>query len=567
MNKYENLLKIWCDSLIKLQIKGYGSPHDGGFLCGACTVLHGRADNAVFPMIYMYAKTGEEKYMESARLVLSFQQRLIQSDGSVYNDGQNFWKATTVFSSIGIYKTLHRFSSCLSSDLHSRLSAVLQNSADWIFKNLKIGYPSNINYYAASAAAMAFCGSHFNREDYLSLAHTMLDYCMQHFTENGILVGEGQPHGEVTAKGCKAIDIGYNLEESIPCLVDAAYALKDKKALKALACHTEKMLIFLLPDGGLDNSFGSRNNKWSYYGSRTSDGCAAAFMILGKYNPMFFEAAKRCVYQYEKCTAGGLLAGGPDYQALGQKPCIHHTLCHAAGLADALCLGLDENIPSGILPCDKKNAGIKYFEELDTYKINIGKWLATITGYDYRTSTYTNGAAHSSGGTISMLYNKNTGPVMAGSTYIYDLTEPLNMQQPQGDIRHSSLIMRLEYEEKSTVYTTCLDPKSVIRVNNMDNAVTVFINAHFVNPQSWKTGEPELTAKLIYVFDEDSLKISVNVSKNNKNIKFILPIIENSASVITDSTYKKEKIFYLSGGFAADEYCFENIKELHLKIV
>ena len=73
MNKYENLLKIWCDSLIKLQIKGYGSPHDGGFLCGACTVLHGRADNAVFPMIYMYAKTGEEKYMESARLVLSFQ--------------------------------------------------------------------------------------------------------------------------------------------------------------------------------------------------------------------------------------------------------------------------------------------------------------------------------------------------------------------------------------------------------------------------------------------------------------------------------------------------------------
>lgn len=166
-----------------------------------------------------------------------------------------------------------------------------------------------------------------------------------------------------------------------------------------------------------------------------------------------------------------------------------------------------------------------------------------------------------------MLYNKNTGPVMAGSTYIYDLTEPLNMQQPQGDIRHSSLIMRLEYEEKSTVYTTCLDPKSVIRVNNMDNAVTVFINAHFVNPQSWKTGEPELTAKLIYVFDEDSLKISVNVSKNNKNIKFILPIIENSASVITDSTYKKEKIFYLSGGFAADEYCFENIKELHLKIV
>ena len=567
MNKYENLLKRWCDRLIELQIRGYGAPHDGGFLCESCTVLHGRADNAVFPMVYLYSETGEKKYLESAVLLLDFQQRLTQEDGSIYNDGQNFWKATTVFTTIGILKTLFRFSTCLDNRFLSRLQVVLKNSMTWIFENLRIGYPSNINYYAAGAAAMALGGDYFGRSDYTALAHTLLDYCMRHFTVNGILAGEGQPHDEITAKGCRAIDIGYDLEESIPCLVDAAYALEDKKALKALASHAKKMLIFLLPDGGIDNSFGSRNNKWTYYGSRTSGGCAAAFMILAKYDLVFYEAARRCVSQYEKCTVNGLLAGGPHYQALGQRACVHHTVCHAAGLADALCQGLCENMPSAKLPCDDENSEIYYFEELDTYKIRIGKWLATVTGYDYRTNTYTNGAAHASGGAISILYNKKTGPVMAGATYRYELTEPLNMQQPQGKIRHSSLIMRLEYTENGRIYTTCLDPKSVIRVEHMDNMVTAFVTAHFVDEENWKTADPSLIAKLVYVFSEESLAISVNVSKTDKNISVILPIIENSASVTTDNAYQKEKIYYLSGGFAAEEYRFQNIKELNLKLV
>ncbi len=66
MSKYEKLLQTWCDSMIKLQIKGFGAPHDGGLLCPACTALHGRVDNAVFPFIYTYNLTGDEKYYETA---------------------------------------------------------------------------------------------------------------------------------------------------------------------------------------------------------------------------------------------------------------------------------------------------------------------------------------------------------------------------------------------------------------------------------------------------------------------------------------------------------------------
>ena len=75
--------------------------------------------------------------------------------------------------------------------------------------------------------------------------------------------------------------------------------------------------------------------------------------------------------------------GGPHYKLLGQKPCIHHTFCHAAGLADALCGGLKEDLPAGTLPCDTVETKVKHYPEIDTYKIKRGNWLASVTGYDF----------------------------------------------------------------------------------------------------------------------------------------------------------------------------------------
>ena len=166
MDQYGKLLVEWCDSLLSRQIRGYGSPHDGGFLCDACTVLHGRADNAIFPLVYLYAETGEARYLKGARLLLGFRRRLTREDGSVYNDGQNFWKATTVFSAIGLYKTLHYCAGSLPEDFRQELERLLAENAGWIYENLRIGYASNINYYAAGAAAQAACGNYFDRADY-----------------------------------------------------------------------------------------------------------------------------------------------------------------------------------------------------------------------------------------------------------------------------------------------------------------------------------------------------------------------------------------------------------------
>lgn len=109
--------------------------------------------------------------------------------------------------------------------------------------------------------------------------------------ENGLLYGEGQPAEHVTKRGCRPVDIGYNAEESIPSLILYAKTVGDSKLTEKLKEILRKLLVFMLPDGAWDNSFGTRNYKWTYWGSRTSDGCQSAYGIWGDEEPVFHEAA------------------------------------------------------------------------------------------------------------------------------------------------------------------------------------------------------------------------------------------------------------------------------------
>ena len=63
LNRYVSLLKSWCDGLIEYQIKELAdSTLNGAFVCPACKNIHGRCDNAMFPMMYMFNETQDEKY-------------------------------------------------------------------------------------------------------------------------------------------------------------------------------------------------------------------------------------------------------------------------------------------------------------------------------------------------------------------------------------------------------------------------------------------------------------------------------------------------------------------------
>lgn len=577
MMHYEELLKNWCDELIRLQIRGYGAPHDGGFLCPACTAVHGRADNAVLPFIYVYDMTGEEKYLTAAKEVVRFQTRLMLPGGEILNDSNNPWKGITVFSLMMFYHTLTAFKTALPADFSALLEARLGTMGDWAHENIVPGFGTNINYYAAAAACNAMTGTYFDKSEHLVRARQMLDYCMERFTENGLLVGEGYPHDEVTKRGCKPVDIGYNVEESVPCLVEAAEILGDEESLKKLAALSVKCLDFMLPDGAWDNSFGCRNNKWTYYGSRTSDGAATSLIKLSKYEPVLMEAALRNLELIERCSDGKQLYGGLEYKKLGQEACSHHLFSHGAGLTEALMAmkeksaesgetAADEVVESkgeagelsfgrGKLPYEDRGDEVKHYPEIDTYVIRKNGFIGTVTGYDYKTYTWKNGAAHASGGALSLLYHPAVGPVIAGSTYEYKQTEPLNMQYPMGARAHRTLIVRGEIEQNGAVYTTCLDPDSEITVTEKEEDVTVVVKAAFadldgVAAEGTRFAEPA-RADITYRFLKECVEISF---RSDLPAKWILPVREDTMTVSCVQETSVEPIYYLAGGFAMNEY-------------
>ena len=51
-----------------------------------------------------------------------------------------------------------------------------------------------------------------------------------------------------------------------------------REVIASMRTHME----FMLPDGGWDNSWGTRNYKWTWWGSRTSDGCQPAYPGLSR---------------------------------------------------------------------------------------------------------------------------------------------------------------------------------------------------------------------------------------------------------------------------------------------
>ena len=94
---YFPLLKSWCDRLIELQVRDTGVKElDGGILCPACHVIHGRCPDAIYPMMYLADATSEEKYLAAARKLFTWQQNMLTDEGSVYNDGNSDWQGITV---------------------------------------------------------------------------------------------------------------------------------------------------------------------------------------------------------------------------------------------------------------------------------------------------------------------------------------------------------------------------------------------------------------------------------------------------------------------------------------
>ena len=545
-NIYRELLKNYCDALISLQDKSEDKAFKGGIYCRACKNIHGRCPDAVYGFIVAAKLFGEEKYLRAAKDVFAYGDNLLCNDGGMYNDAQTNWRYTTTFHQTALIETLRSGAGILDRETYAAFEKRAGRMAEWLYNNLDEKSPANINYATTNGLALALSGNYFHEQKYLDRAKRLIAYAMEHISENGLLYGESKPHDKLSAKGCPAIDIGYNVEESVPALVKYAYEVSDEALKERLVKIVRALLDFMLPDGGWDNSFGNRNNKWTYWGSRTSDGCAPMFLLLAGKDAAFAEAAYRNAEMLEKCSEGGLLYGGPHYHKRGEYACTHHTFEHVNSLAFVL-EHIDETFllpaPSSI-PSDGADL-CKYYSEVRTFKLAKGDFLATITDYDFDIVF----SGHATGGTLTALYHKKVGPMIMGSVTDYVLAEPTNMQQVKDLENHRSLLPRLIKTIGNKEYSSTFYLHVETGCAQTDGAYCVTADTGLATNR----GEILTGAKpqIEYALSESGMRINITRAEG---VKFVLPLIAGRLQVTDGKIEEEREIFFLTGGFIAREH-------------
>ena len=287
----------------------------------------------------------------------------------------------------------------------------------------------------------------------------------------------------------------------------------------------------MLPDGAWDNSWGTRNFKWTYWGSRTSDGCQPAYALLADRDPAFAQAAYRNTKLLETCTHDGVLYGGPHYTSHGVLPCIHHTFCHAKALAAVLDHNVSKakSLSTAALPRETVY-GVRNFDEIQTWLVSTGPWRGTITGYDWQ---YRN-SYHASGGALSMLWHQNFGPVIAASPTEYKMLEPHNMQVNRDPLQ-MSLTPRVEMICGETAYKNTRDLTADVTHVQKKDEIIFTIHAKLVSEKSTSPPAGTASCKIVYRFTENAVEISVNMQQlvPFTRLSFILPVISDSTEKLT----------------------------------
>jgi hypothetical protein len=564
-NLYAQLLQTWCDGLLAHQSANPDPALRGAFLCPACAIIHGRCGDAIYPLLRVAHTTGQAKYLEAALLVNEWSEiQVSRADGSWINDVTlSSWKGITVFHAIALAEALHHHGAILDTATRQRWTDRLARAAKFLdgFITIETG---NINYPVTASQCFALCGQVLGDHHYLDRAHALAHASLDYFTPNNLLFGEGHPQTSITAKHCRPVDLGYNVEESLPALAQYALLTNDKPVLDQTIAALRAHMEFMLPDGAWDNSWGSRNYKWSYWGSRTSDGCHPAYVLLAPHEPKFLEVAHRNLELMAACTHNNLLYGGPDYFAHGDQPCIHHTFTHAKSLATVLDSNAPTAIPKAVISTEggasaavvEKSAslpltpsprlsiprdepyGIKSYPEIGTHLASIGNWRATVTENDFeyieRVQSGGGGAGgggHASGGALSLLYHQQLGPLLTASMTEYQMIEISN-QQAFLDKPHMPLTPRIECTAKQT-YTSLSDFEAVLTTKATPGEVTFDARGRLLTASHQPLPSDNAHYHLIYRLTESTVEIIASVDAPPQTpLRFILPVISRSSEAV-----------------------------------
>lgn len=138
--KVFEVLKLWCDELIKNQIKMGDRRLYGGIMCPCCMTIHGRCADMCEPLVLLYRQTGESKYLQAAIDVVEWSENNMRMDtGLIKNDAKSEWFGITVFSAASMFKALELGKDCLPDYIWNKWHSIVLRMAEAVYIRFSYG--------------------------------------------------------------------------------------------------------------------------------------------------------------------------------------------------------------------------------------------------------------------------------------------------------------------------------------------------------------------------------------------------------------------------------------------
>ena len=541
------LLEQWCQGLIDHQTNSPDNPiTHGGIYSPGDDAYPGRSADSIFPLLWMAKHTNDPRFVEAAKMVYDWEQHNCWSEelGCWFNNPNrpNSWKGITIFAAMTKYEAIVHYPELLGEETIKEWKSRLYRASEYLYRILDINWNRNINYPAFGTLAFYCLGKLFNEDRYIKRAEELANGLYAYFTSDGLFFGEGGH--ERNADGQYPVDLGYNVEESLPAMAlysklvgnDELYA----KVLESKRVHLE----FMLPNGGWDNSWGTRNFKWTLWGSRTSDGCHPGYYALAGEEPVFAEAVYRNLKCLQASTANNLLHSGPHEFIEGIPPSIHHTFNHAKALVNLLHIKApDLPFSDNMLPREKVY-GMKKFDSINTVLFSKGSWRGTVTAYNVEYYGDRKDG-HASGGALTLLYHMQNDMVSAASMTEYQRWERFNMLDENLVENFMNLTPRLELTmPDNRIYRNISDLNAKLSTTEREDEIIVSAMARLVDGDNIapEEGSPDVFINHRIKNDIFSLEIALDKPVLKGKLRFVFPVVcsgQDEISIV-DGIFKRK---------------------------
>lgn len=517
--EYAATLLALTDALLARQAPDGAGADAGGIWCAHCNVWHTRAAEAVYPFTVAAAITGNLRYAKAAQQAADWLFRQQQVNGS-WKETPEEWTGTTTDQLLMLLLSYEKLQPQLSAVQQQQWRTAMDKAAAYLYQVMTPEFAS-INYVATTTATLAKAGQLLHRTAYTQKARQLARRTIAKMDEDGFLNGEGgRSHGNKMG-----VDLGYDMEMSLWGLGLYARLTADTLVNAFVKKALQNHLYFIYPDGSLDGSWGIRSNKWTGYGSATSDGCQGLFSLYADEDPRYVTAGLRNLHFLRTNITGGLVGYGPQHAVLfDTPPCIYPTFAKAKNLALAYALETKDTRSAAPIPADS-SSWMKVFPTLDLALVRTQQFMATITAYRYKDPAGAKGKYmfRPDGGAISHLWAAGHGFMSASSPTIYTRPELMSFPEAPGVL---PLTPRIEYTDSTGYFTNLFEfdgRLSAAEKGPGRYAVTV---SGELKDKYWLTGG--VGYRLDYLFTDSALQKTVTVTFHDARpvVHVIEPLVQ-----------------------------------------